>query len=49
MAFMSTLNRKNNKFVEKKQLNVSFLQIVVDIAVKSDYYCVIVIRKSNKR
>ena len=35
--------------VEKKQLNVLFLQIVVDIGIKSDYYGFIVIRKSSKR
>jgi len=35
--------------VEKKQLNVLFLQIVVDIGMGSGYYCFIVIRKSSKR
>ena len=35
--------------VEKKQLNVLFLQIVVDIGMGSGYYCCIVIRKSGKR
>ncbi len=35
--------------VEKKQLNVLFLQIVVDIHAKYDYYWVIVIHKSSKR
>ena len=35
--------------VEKKQLNVSFLQIVVDNAIGSGYYCCIVIRKGSKR
>jgi len=37
------------QIVEKKQLNVLFLQIVVDIAIGSGYYCCIVIRKSSKR
>ena len=35
--------------VEKKQLNVLFLQIVVDIGIGSGYYGFIVIRKSSKR
>jgi len=30
--------------VEKIQLNVSFLQIIVDMVLKSVYYCSIVIR-----
>ena len=34
--------------VEKKQLNVLFLQIVVDIGIGSGYYGFIVIRKSGK-
>ena len=34
--------------VEKKQLNVLFLQIVVDIGIGSGYYSFIVIRKSSK-
>jgi len=35
--------------VEKKQLNVLFLQIVVDNGIRSGYYCCIVIRKGSKR
>jgi len=35
--------------VEKKQLNVSFLQIVVDIDIRSSYYCCIVTRRGSKR
>ena len=34
--------------VEKKQLNVLFLQIVVDISIRSGYYCSIVTRKVAK-
>ena len=34
--------------VEKKQLNVLFLQIVVDIALGSGYYGFIVTHKSSK-
>ena len=34
--------------VEKKQLNVLFLQIVVDIGIGSGYYSFIVARKSSK-
>ena len=37
-----------DEIVEKKQLNVLFLQIVVDITVRSGYYYYIVTRKSSK-
>ena len=35
--------------VEKKQLNVLFLQIVVDITIRSGYYYYIVTRKGSKK
>jgi hypothetical protein len=40
---------KKVRIVEKKQLNVLFLQIVVDIGIGSGYYGFIVIRKGSKR
>ena len=43
------LKLKYEWVVEKKQLNVLFLQIVVDIGLGSGYYGFIVIRKSSKR
>jgi len=35
--------RKKNRVVEKKQLNVLFFQIIIDIASKSRYYVSIVV------
>ena len=46
---LKTLKLKLVWVVEKKQLNVSFLQIVVDIGLGSGYYGFIVIRKGSKR
>ena len=49
MPILIALKLKFVWIVGKKQLNVLFLQIVVDIGAKDDYYCVIVTRKSSKR
>ena len=48
MPILIALKLKFVWIVGKKQLNVLFLQIVVDISIKSDYYCFIVIRKGSK-
>jgi len=47
--FIAVLNSIIEAFVEKKQLFVSFFQIIVDMRTKPLYYYRIVIRKSDKR